>query len=173
VQASTLMSQSAAMPPGPLASQDGEAVFFTNYRMTLKATTETTGGAYGLVEALAPAGSGPPLHVHEREDEAFWVLEGSLVVRCGDRTFDAGPGSFTFLPRGVPHTFAVTDGPARILSICSPGGFERFFADAGRPADTDGLPETGPVDAAALARIGSEYGVRFVGPPLAPGVSGT
>lgn len=160
-------------PPASVTPGDGEVVWFTNYRMTLKATAETTGGAFGLVEALAPVGSGPPLHVHEHEDEAFWILDGTLVVRCGGETFEAGPGSFTFLPRGISHTFAVTAGPARILSICTPGGFERFFVDAGRPAETDGLPPAGPVDVATLARIGGDYGVQFVGPPLTPDEAAT
>jgi mannose-6-phosphate isomerase-like protein (cupin superfamily) len=151
-----------------LEAHAGAAVWFTSFRMTLKVTASQTGGAYGLVEGVAAPGSGPPLHVHTREDEAFWVLEGHLTVRCGDDTFSAGPGSFTFLPRGIPHTFVVEgDEPARILSICSPGGFEQFFVQAGRPAADDGLPPAGPVDFAALARIGSEYGVQFVGPPLA------
>ncbi len=167
MQASTLMSASPSTP-ALVAPHTGEAVWFTNYRMTLKATAESTGGAYGLVEALASVGSGPPLHVHSREDEAFWILEGTLAIRCGETTFEAGAGSFTFLPRGIPHTFAVVAGPARILSICTPGGFERFFVDAGRPADTDGLPEPGSVDVATLARISGEYGVQFVGPPLSP-----
>ena len=172
MQLSTSVSATPT-PPAAVAPGGGEAVWFTNYRMTLKATAETTGGAFGLVEAAAPVGSGPPLHIHEREDEAFWILEGSLAVRCGTETFEAGPGSFTFLPRGVPHTFAVVAGPARILSICTPGGFERFFVDAGRPAETNGLPQAGPVDVATLARIGGEYGVQFVGPPLTPGAEAT
>src|SRR5436309_1513423 len=97
---------------------EGEATWFTVNRMTLKATAETTGGAFGLVEAVGPAGSSPPLHVHTREDEAFWLLEGTVTVRCGDRMFTAEPGSFTFLPRGVPHTFVVeADAPARLLSV--------------------------------------------------------
>jgi mannose-6-phosphate isomerase-like protein (cupin superfamily) len=152
-----------------LPTHDGDAVWFTNFRMTLKVTADDTGGAYGLVEGLATPGSGPPLHIHTREDEAFWVLEGRLRVRCGDRTFNAGPGSFTFLPRGIPHTFVVEgDELARIISICSPGGFERFFVDAGQPAREDGVPPAGPVDVAALARIGARYGLQFVGPPLTP-----
>jgi mannose-6-phosphate isomerase-like protein (cupin superfamily) len=151
-----------------ISSSEGEAVWFTTNRMTIKATAELTGGAYGLVEGLAPAGSGPGLHVHSREDEAFWLLEGRLTVRCGEETFTAEPGSFTFLPRGVPHTFHVEgDTPARLLSICSPAGFERFFADAGRPAEGDGLPPAAPPDLELVSRVGAEYGVHFVGPPLA------
>jgi hypothetical protein len=109
------------------------------------------------------------LHVHHREDEAFWLLEGELTVRCGARTFTAEPGSFTFLPRGVPHSFVVEgDRPARLLSICAPGGFERYFAAAGRPAEHDGLPPQAPPDVALLRRVGEDFGLEIVGPPLAP-----
>src|SRR4051812_48008328 len=147
----------------------GQAVWFTQNRMTIKATAAMTGGAFGLVEAVGPAGSSPPLHIHHREDEAFWVLEGSLTVRCGDRTFSAGPGSFTFLPRGVPHTFLVEgDVPARLLSICVPGGFEEYFVAAGRPAEDDGLPPNAPPDVAMLREVGEGFGLEIVGPPLAP-----
>jgi len=161
-----VMADSAAqhVPAGA-----GEAVWFTVNRMTIKATAESTGGAFGLVEAVGPAGSSPPLHVHHREDESFWLLEGRLTVRCGDRTFTAEPGSFTFLPRGVPHTFVVEgDTPARLLSLCMPGGFEQYFAVAGRPAEDDGLPPEEPLDIGMLRRVGEDFGLEIVGPPLAP-----
>jgi mannose-6-phosphate isomerase-like protein (cupin superfamily) len=147
----------------------GQAVWFTQNRMTIKTTAAMTGGAFGLVEAVGPAGSSPPLHIHHREDEAVWVLEGSLTVRCGDRTFSAGPGSVTFLPRGVPHTFLVEgDVPVRLLSICVPGGFEEYFVAAGRPAEDDGLPPNAPQDVAMLREVGEGFGLEIVGPPLAP-----
>ena len=147
----------------------GEAVWFTQNRMTIKATAEDTGGAFGLVEAVGPAGSSPPLHVHHREDESFWLVEGRLTVRCGDRTFTAEPGSFTFLPRGVPHTFLVEgDTPARLLSLCVPGGFEQYFVAAGRPAEDDGLPPNLPPDVEHLRRVGEDFGLEIVGPPLRP-----
>ncbi|MGH2896767.1 MAG: quercetin 2,3-dioxygenase [Solirubrobacteraceae bacterium] len=151
----------------------GERIWFTQNLMTFKATAETTGGAYTLLEAVAPAGSGPPLHVHHREDEGFWVLEGTLSIRCGEETFTAGPGSYTFLPRGVPHAFVVEgDTQARVLSMATPGGLEGFFATVGRPAENDGLPPAGPPDVAALSRVGAEYHIEVLGPPMAPrGVS--
>lgn len=148
---------------------DGEAWWFTQNRMTIKATAESTGGAFGLVDAIGPAGSSPPLHIHHREDETFWLLEGALTVRCGERTFAAHPGSLTFLPRGVPHTFVVEgQTPARLLSMCTPGGFERYFAAAGRPAENDGLPPFGPPDIGLLKRVGAEFGLEIVGPPMTP-----
>jgi len=84
----------------------GEATWCLQNRMTIKATAESTGGAYGLVESWIPAGSSPPLHIHRREDEAFWVMEGTVTFRAGDETITASPGSFVFLPRDLPHTFS-------------------------------------------------------------------
>ena len=107
--------------------------------------------------------------MHSREHEAFVLLEGSLLVRCGEETFRASPGSVTFLPRGVPHTFLVEgDEPARLISFCFPGGFEAFFAAAGRPAEDEGLPPNEPPDVAKLQQVVGEFGLRFVGPPLRP-----
>jgi mannose-6-phosphate isomerase-like protein (cupin superfamily) len=155
--------------PRHVPAGEGEAVWFTNNLMVLKATVASTGGAYGLIESLAPAGSGPPLHVHHHEDEAFWVLEGHLTVRCGERVFAAGPGSYTFLPRDIPHTFAVEgSSPARILSISSPAGLEQYFVTAGRPAESLGLPPAAPVDVALLKRVGKDFGIEIIGPPMAP-----
>ena len=152
-----------------VAADEGDKVWFTNTHMTLKATAESTGGAYGLVDARAPAGFGAPWHVHHREDEAFWVLEGRLTVKCGERTFTAGPGSFTFLPRNIPHGFVVEgDEPARILSMCAPGGLEGYFMAAGRAAETDDLPPMLPVDPGMLARVGADFGLEVLGPPLPP-----
>jgi mannose-6-phosphate isomerase-like protein (cupin superfamily) len=163
------MRDGEAMAGRHVAPGVGEQIWFTTNLMTVKATAETTGGAYGLVEALAPAGSGPPLHVHHREDESFWILDGTLTVVCGDERFTAGPGSYVFLPRDIPHTFVVEgDVPARVLSMATPGGFERYFAAVGRPAKTNSLPPAGPPDLARVARIGEEFGVEIVGPPIQP-----
>ena len=151
------------------AAGEGERVWFTNNLMTIKATAESTNGAYGLVEAVAPPGSSPPLHIHHREDESFWILEGTLTVRCGEETFTAGPGAYMLLPRNVPHSFDVEgDVPARLLSMCTPGGFERYFVAVGRPAENEGLPPAGPVDVELLRRVGREFGNEIVGPPMRP-----
>ena len=134
-----------------LAPGEGYPIWFLANRMTMKATSSTTGGAYGLLESHLAPGFSPPLHVHHREDEAFYVLEGAVTMRCGDRTFRAAAGAFVFLPRGVPHTFLVdADRPARMLTLLSPGGGEGVFVDGGRPAEHDGLPPAGPFDVAAL-----------------------
>jgi mannose-6-phosphate isomerase-like protein (cupin superfamily) len=152
-----------------LGPGEGQAIWFLRNRMTIKATAESTGGAYGLVESFIAPGFSPPLHVHHREDEAFWVLEGELSMRCGDRTFRARRGAFVFLPRDIPHTFVVEgDAPARMLTLLTPGGGEGLFVDAGRPAEHDGLPPAAPPDIEALKRVSEFYGAEIVGPPMAP-----
>ncbi len=150
-------------------SGEGEAIWYANNRMTVKASAESTGGAYGLVEAWLPAGEGPPLHIHHREDEAFWVLEGDFSLCCGERTFSAGPGAYVFLPREVPHGFVVEgNAPGRLLVLLVPGGSERYFIEAGRPAEAEGLPPAGPLDFELLERVAGKFGMEFVGPPLTP-----
>jgi mannose-6-phosphate isomerase-like protein (cupin superfamily) len=152
-----------------LGAGEGQKVWFLRNHMTIKATAESTGGAYGLVESLVAPGFSPPLHVHHREDESFWILEGELSMRCGDRTFRARPGSFVFLPRDVPHTFVVEGRtPARMLTLLTPGGGEGLFVEGGRRAGHDGLPPATPPDIEALRRVSERYGAEIVGPPMAP-----
>jgi mannose-6-phosphate isomerase-like protein (cupin superfamily) len=152
-----------------IAAGDGDATWFLNNRMTMKATAAMTNGAFGLVESLIAPGFSPPLHIHHREDESFYVLEGTLTMRCGERTFEATPGAFVFLPRGVPHTFVVEGNtPARMLTLMTPGGGEAFFPTAGRPAEREGLPPAGPPDIDALKRASQMFESEIVGPPMAP-----
>jgi quercetin dioxygenase-like cupin family protein len=147
---------------------EGEETWFQPNRMRIKATAEDTGGAYGLVESWIRAGASPPLHVHHREDEAFFVLEGRIRFHVDGRDILAGPGSFVFLPRDVPHTFLVEgDEDAHMLTLLSPGGGERFFLEAGRIPEGPGLPPAGPPDVAKLREIAPRFGNEIVGPPLA------
>jgi mannose-6-phosphate isomerase-like protein (cupin superfamily) len=151
-----------------LGPGEGRAIWFLRNRMTVKATAATTGGAFGLLESWIAPGFSPPLHVHHREDEAFYVLEGELTMQCGSRTFRATAGAFVFLPRDVPHTFVVEgDQPARMLTLLTPGGGEGVFIDGGRDPEHDGLPPAAPPDIERLKRVSGIYGAEIVGPPLA------
>jgi mannose-6-phosphate isomerase-like protein (cupin superfamily) len=146
---------------------EGEAIWFQPNRMTIKAAAEHTGGAYGLLEARVPAGSSPLLHIHQREDEAFFVIQGRVRFHCDGRDAVAGPGSYVFLPRGVPHTFLVEgDEEAHLLVLLSPGNGERFFAEAGRTPEGPGLPPPGPPDVEKLMEVSADFGMEIVGPPL-------
>jgi mannose-6-phosphate isomerase-like protein (cupin superfamily) len=152
-----------------LAPGEGQAIWFLRNRMTVKATAETTGGAFGLLESVIAPGFSPPLHVHHREDEAFWVLEGEVTMRCGDRTFRATAGSFVFLPRDVPHTFVVEGNtPARMLTLLTPGGGEGVFIEGGRDPEHDGLPPAAPPDIERLKRVSEHFGAEIIGPPMVP-----
>ncbi len=74
-----------------------------------------------MFEFSAPVGQDPPTHVHPTEDEMFYVLDGSFTFQCGENSFEAEPGSFIFLPRGVPHGYTAHDGDrGRLLAITSP-----------------------------------------------------
>lgn len=104
-----------------------------------KIPSHRTGGAYSLFEATTHPGSGPPPHVHHREDEAYYVLEGEYEFMVDDRTIKAGAGSLIYVPKGTLHTHKnVGDGVGRMLLTQTPGGlYELFFRKAGRPADGD------------------------------------
>jgi mannose-6-phosphate isomerase-like protein (cupin superfamily) len=103
----------------------------------VKASGRSTAGSLTLIE-LAIDG-GPPRHAHTREDESFYVLTGALEVECGEDRFRAGPGSFVFLPRNLPHVFRSVGGPATALLIVTPGGLDEYFAElsAGLAANAD------------------------------------
>jgi len=165
------MNSPAATPTQAVfhAPGQGQAVWFLTNRMTIKATAASTGGAYGMWEAELAPGFSTPMHVHHRDDEAFWVLDGELTMRCGDRVFRATTGAFVFLPREVPHAFTVEGNkPARMLALLTPGGGEQMFIDAGRPVEHDGLPAGNVTDIATLKRVSEQYGAEIVGPPPKP-----
>ena len=135
---------------------------FLGVPTTLRATHETTGGAFGLVENSAmPPGFGSPYHVHHREDESFYVIEGEVAFVVDGQWHYAGPGTFVHGPRDIPHGFAVIGTrPARMLLLATPGGFEQFVLALRTPFDT--TPE--PPDMAALMEAAARHGVDILGP---------
>lgn len=115
----------------------------------------------GLVDAVVPSGEGPPIHVHSREDEIFYLLEGTYEFYLDGETFTRAAGEAVFLPRNVPHTFrVVSKTPGRNLTIITPGGFEKFFIECSERALTI------PQHMAEVKELAAGYGLRFVGPPL-------
>ena len=152
--------ESAAAGVRCVRAADGDAFWTVGDTYTIKASASITGGAYSLVEASVPPGSGPPPHVHTREDEAFYILDGQLEFTAGEQTVLAGAGDFIYLPRGDMHRFT-NPGifPARALMLLSPGGFEGFFRDAGIPARPgEPAPPLDPADAPRLASISARFG---------------
>jgi len=154
-----------SLRPYVLQANEGQAIWYTTARMTLKATGALTGGALSLIEALAAPDSSPPWHVHHYDDEMFYILDGQLLLKCGDEMFEGGPGAFVFLPRGIPHSFkVVSETPARCLLIGIPANLDQYFVAAGTPALDDGLRPQ-PIDFQQMAAIMTPYGVELLGPP--------
>ncbi|HEY3191699.1 MAG TPA: cupin domain-containing protein [Solirubrobacterales bacterium] len=111
------------------------------------------------MEVVAPPGDGPPLHVHNREDETVYMLAGEFRWKLGDELSSTGPGSFVFIPRGLQHTWQnVGDQPGRMLITFAPAGMERFF---------ESLSTLTEFDMDAFRSAAAEHGMDVVGPPLA------
>jgi len=163
-----LMNEEVAAKAFGLEEGEGEAWWWLGVTLvTIKATGKETGGRYTLVEVLEPEGEEAPLHVHHREDEAFWVLEGELTFQVGDETIKASPGSFLYGPRDVPHRYTVDSGPARLLFVLSPAGFEEFIYATSEPAKERTLPPRpdGPPDEAEmeqLVAVARQYGIELL-----------
>jgi quercetin dioxygenase-like cupin family protein len=125
-----------------------------------------SGSGYALLEITAPPGSQPPPHIHHREDEGFYVLEGTMTVFTpgGETTLRAG--DHLTGPRGVPHTYRAGAEGARHLVVSAPGGFAEFVRAIGVPAERDELPPAGdPPDPRILTEAAARSGIEFVGPP--------
>jgi quercetin dioxygenase-like cupin family protein len=149
-----------------LGDDEAEAVWFIGCLATLKGVGAQTGGALAAVEFTHPPGFATPRHVHHAADEAFYVLEGSLRGFCGDRTWRATTGGFVWLPRGIPHGYAVEgDETLRTLAITVPAGFDQFVADAGEPAAARTLPPPAEPDMPKLLAAGDRHHIETLGPP--------
>jgi quercetin dioxygenase-like cupin family protein len=153
-----------------LGQGEGEAWWWLGGLAIIKATGKETGGQYALIEVIESQGVESPLHVHHNEDEAFYVLEGQMTFYVGEELLKAGPGSFVFGPKDVPHTYTVDSGPARLLYLLTPAGFEGLIRETGEPAKELTLPptpETTPDEAEMeeFIAIAGRYGAEIVGPP--------
>jgi quercetin dioxygenase-like cupin family protein len=130
-----------------------------------------TGGAFGLSRVTQPPGTATPLHVHSREAEAFYLLDGSMTYRAGEQDYRLSPGSFIYLPAGVPHAFRVTgDAPVSFLAVVAPGGLMDLYDEVGQPAAERRLPGADgaalPADVQRWLEAAPRYGIQVLGPPL-------
>ncbi len=142
---------------------EGPAYWFLNALSIVKVSSEQTGGTFALVEDTLPAGRATPYHLHHREEETFYVLEGTLTFVSGSTRILGKPGSSIFLPRGIPHGFR-SETPAKVLILTTPGGFDQFVVEAGQPAGALTLPEPSEPDFAELTRLAAKYQIDILGP---------
>lgn len=151
-----MMAKSVA--PAFVSAQDGNICRVIENTITIKVSSEQTNGAYALCEDVTPPGAGASLHVHHREEEMFYVLEGEFEFQCGERVFQAGRGALAALPRHIPHAFKnVGKASAKALLLAVPGGLEKVFQEVNT------LPP-GPPDIPKIVAIFKKGGVDFLPP---------
>ncbi len=147
----------------------GRSIWLLGMLVTFKAVSEETGGEYSLYEQTVPPQLGAPPHIHHRETEAFYVLEGEFEFLKGDQAVRAGAGEFVHVPRGVVHAFTnVGTMPARFLAIVTPGGLhEKLLSGLGEPAESETLPPLaeGPPDVERIMQIAQQYHTEVLPPP--------
>ncbi len=159
------------VPRSVISSPDTQAaIWFLGALSQVRLSGEQTGGTFSLADNLGRRGNASPVHVHDRDDETFFVLDGELRGFAGEDDYTAGPGTVAFLPRRLRHAYVVTSATARFLALHAPVGFEQFAAEVGQPARAVTLPPppAGPPDFAALAQAAARYGITILAPPPQP-----
>ncbi len=145
---------------------EGPSVWSLGGRFTIKLDDAQAEGRFSLQEAMASRAAEPPLHIHHREDEAWYILDGQMTFYVDDVAYRAASGSFVLAPMGRRHTFTVDVEPTRVLVFAAPAGFEHFALELGRPVSSDVPPSDlampGPD---ALGSVAERYGIEVVGPP--------
>jgi quercetin dioxygenase-like cupin family protein len=142
----------------------GPAFWGPNDRYTFLVTGAQSDGAYFIMEADVPPGGGPPPHIHRREQESFYLLDGTLEIQMGDKTVQASKGDFVHIARGEVHCFRNTGSTtARLLLIFSPGGIEGFFEDSlERVQDrSEEQPKNWETVVARYIEAAPRYGLEF------------
>jgi quercetin dioxygenase-like cupin family protein len=132
--------QMQTLEPVAIGKDDGEARWWFGALAVIKATAADTGGQISIVEVTEHPGAEAPLHVHHRDDEGFWILDGEVTFEVGDQVIEASAGDYVFGPRDIPHRFTVGERGCRMLFIMVPGGFEDLVRATSEPAPSRTLP---------------------------------
>jgi mannose-6-phosphate isomerase-like protein (cupin superfamily) len=128
--------------------------------VTFKATSADTDGAYTLIEVIDQPQAGPTLHLHQREDESFYILEGTFAFQIGDRALTATAGWFMTAPKGIPHSYKnIGTTPAKMLALFVPAGVENFFESLSK------LTAAGTLDIDSIVAVAAKQGIEVVSPP--------
>jgi quercetin dioxygenase-like cupin family protein len=127
-----------------------------------------TEGRIALLRSSMRGGTASPVHVHEREDETVFMLDGEATFWAGPLRWDLRSGDTAFLPRGVPHTYAITSEAADLITVCNPAGVEQFFRAAGWTS-SDPPPQDWSPNVELMRLAAEACGQRVLGPPIAVG----
>ncbi len=151
-----------------LKKDDGKPLWMLGSLYTIKISSDDSGGAVSVVEFTIPHGpnSAPPPHRHNC-GETVYVQEGTVKYQFDGKTSELGPGSVAFFPKGTLENFEVVGSrPAKLLVVYTPGGMDKFFAEAAEPAKSRSLPppSSNPPDIPKLISIGKKHGLELQAP---------
>ena len=155
------MTQSSSPPHGAVPER-ARRVWFLGQPIELMVTGEQTGGAYAVTEAMAAPGFGAAPHIHRREAEGVYVIEGELRFTVDERHIEGPAGTFLHIPKGSTHAWTnVGTEPAKLLTLYTPAGFEKLFEALGEPITDPQTAPPKPLDFARLREAGHAYGLEI------------
>lgn len=142
--------------------------WYIGHLLSVLLSAEDTGGLLSLLKITEIKGLEPPPHIHTREDEIFYLLNGEIEYFVGGKTYKATAGDSMFLPRDIMHSFRVLTDQSDVMILLTPGGFEKYFIEMSEKAPELKKPPrpTGPPDIPRLIAAGKKYGIQF---PANPG----
>jgi mannose-6-phosphate isomerase-like protein (cupin superfamily) len=144
-----------------LRPEEGEILSVLGARIRILADGRVTGGKFVAFEGITQPGNGPPLHRHGREDEFFFIIEGTMKFIVDGKETVVTAGSAVYAPRGSVHTFAnVGPAPSRMVTVCCPAGMEEPFRDV------DQLTREGRATSDAITAAFKRAALDIVGPPI-------
>jgi quercetin dioxygenase-like cupin family protein len=150
----------------PQATTVNQPLWFLTNLSKVRLNAAASDGTLDVVESVGRRGEMPPLHLHQREDEYFVLLEGELTLYVPGESRRVGAGEAAFAPKGIPHTYRVESEEARWLAISSPSGFASFVAAVAEPAGSEELPPTdSPVGLERLEAAAEAHGIELLAPP--------
>ncbi len=151
------MSDDVSRKVHHVAAGEGPCLGYGGQVMHVQLSSAESGGELTVIEDVIARKNGPPLHVHSRENETYYVLEGQFEFTCGDNTVRGGPGTFVHAPRGLAHRyFNAGDTPGRVFFSLTPGGIEQFFSEL-----TDRKDQLTP---GIMTTVAVKYGITMLRP---------
>lgn len=154
-------------PPTLRTPAEGRTVAVVGDVYRFLATGDDTNGKYAMWEAIIPPGGGPPPHVHSREEEAFYILEGEITFYIGEERVVATAGMFANMRVGTPHSFKnESSHPAKMLISVAPAGLEKMFFEFGVPVPQGATTAPPPTkeEIEKLLEIAPRYGIEIILP---------
>jgi len=153
-------------PPSPFGRSRQslkESVWYTGWLLTFLATGEETQGRFALIEAVTRKGNAPPPHIHRREEETFYILEGEMTASVGGQTIKGTPGTVICLPPNLAHSVKIESEQVRMLILLTPAGLEGYFKECSVPAPAMTLPPPAEIpyaDLQKLIAVAAKYGIE-------------